>query len=97
MKFVSRKSQLFGLPLPHFISNRKVKDRLFCYIFGQDRKALLQLYNALNHTDYRDEHALQIVTLENVVYMAMHNDVAFLLLGTLDLYEHQNMRGWWPK
>ncbi len=90
MKFVSRKSQFFGLPLPHFISNRKVKDRLFCYIFGQDRKALLQLYNALNHTDYQDEHALQIVTLENVVYMAMHNDVAFLLLGTLNLYEHQS-------
>ncbi len=90
MQFVLRKGRRVRLSLPHFISNRKVKDRLFCYIFEQDRAALLQLYNALNHTDYREEQALRIVTLDNVVYMAMHNDVAFLLLGTLNLYEHQS-------
>ena len=90
MRFVSRKSRLFRLQMPYYFSNRKAKDRLFCYVFEHDRKALLQLYNALNHTDYQDERALQIVTLDNVVYMAMNNDVAFLLLGTLNLYEHQS-------
>ncbi len=70
--------------------NRQVKDRLFCYIFERDRKALLQLYNALNGTDYQDERALRIVTLKDVVYMAMHNDVAFIMAGTLNLYEHQS-------
>ena len=52
------------------------------YFTQTRRKALLQLYNALNHTDYQDEQALQIVTLDGVVYMAMNNDVAFLLVST---------------
>nr|WP_300818015.1 hypothetical protein [uncultured Acetatifactor sp.] len=90
MEFVPRKRRLFRLPLRQFIGNRNVKDRLFCYIFERDREALLQLYNVLNHTDYRDAQALQIVTLDNVVYMSMKNDVAFLLAGALNLYEHQS-------
>ena len=90
MEFVPRKKRRFRLPLRRFIANRNVKDRLFCYIFERDREALLQLYNALNRTDYRDAHALQIVTLDNVVYMSMKNDMAFLLAGALNLYEHQS-------
>lgn len=90
MRFVSWKSRHFRQPLRHYFSNRKVKDRLFCYIFEHDRKALLQLYNTLNHSDYQDEEALQVVTLENVVYMSMNNDLAFLLTDTLNLYEHQS-------
>jgi len=73
-----------------FFVNRKVKDRLFCYIFEKDRKALLQLYNALNGTDYQDESALRIVTLNNAVYISMNNDSAFVLAWTLNLYEHQS-------
>lgn len=90
MRFIPWRKQLYRLQLPYYFSNRKAKDRLFCYVFEHDRKALLQLYNALNHTDYQDEQALQIVTLDGVVYMAMNNDVAFLLVGTLNLYEHQS-------
>ena len=90
MRFRSRRERLFRLPLRHFFGNRKVKDRLFCYIFEKDKKALLELYNALNGTDYQDERALQVVTLENVVYMSMNNDLAFLLTDTLNLYEHQS-------
>lgn len=90
MEFVPRKNRLFRLPLRRFFGNRNVKDRLFCYIFERDRAALLQLYNALNHTDYRDPQALQVVTLDNVVYMSMKNDMAFLLAGALNLYEHQS-------
>ena len=33
---------------------RDVKDRLFRYLFEKDREALLDLYNALNETEYRD-------------------------------------------
>nr|WP_300767572.1 hypothetical protein [uncultured Acetatifactor sp.] len=90
MEFVPRRKRLFRLPLRRFVANRNVKDRLFCYIFERDREALLQLYNALNRTDYRDAQALQIVTLDNVVYMSMKNDMAFLLAGALNLYEHQS-------
>lgn len=90
MQYISWNRRHLRLPLRYFFSNRKVKDRLFCYIFEQDRKALLQLYNYLNGTDYKDEHALQIVTLDNVVYMSMNNDIAFLITGNLNLYEHQS-------
>ena len=39
--------------------HRNVKDRLFRFIFGNDRKALLELYNALNGTDYREAGELK--------------------------------------
>ncbi len=69
---------------------RNVKDRLFCYIFEKDRSALLELYNALNGTDYVDPDALKIVTVENVIYLSMKNDLAFTISGVLNLYEQQS-------
>lgn len=73
---------------PHI--NRKYKDRLFCALFGQDREALLQLYNALNGTAYTDSSQLTVVTLDNIIYMKMVNDLAFVIAGVLNLYEHQS-------
>ena len=70
--------------------NRKVKDRLFRFLFEKDREALLQLYNALNGTAYRDASRLRIVTIESVVYIVMKNDLAFVMAGVLNLYEHQS-------
>jgi len=70
--------------------NRKVKDRLFRFIFENDKEALLQLYNALNGTDYKDTADIEIVTLEDIVYMSMKNDVAFIIAEVLNLYEHQS-------
>lgn len=67
-----------------------VKDRLFRYLFEKDRNALLDLYNALNGTDYRDPSQLEIVTIESVVYVVMRNDLAYILSGTLSMYEHQS-------
>ena len=69
---------------------RNVKDRLFRYIFEKDKEALLQLYNALNGTDYRDPEALRIMTIESVIYMSMKNDLAFSISGVLNLYEEQS-------
>ena len=69
---------------------RNVKDRLFRFLFVNDKEALLQLYNALNGTDYHDVSQLQVVTLENAVYVVMKNDLAFVLSGTLNMYEHQS-------
>lgn len=69
---------------------RNVKDRLFRYLFGNDREALLDLYNALNETEYRDPSQLEIVTIESAVYVVMKNDLAYILSGTLSMYEHQS-------
>ena len=69
---------------------RNVKDRLFRFLFEKDREALLELYNALNGTAYKDPSRMEIVTIESAVYVAMKNDLAYILSGTLNLYEHQS-------
>ncbi len=55
-----------------------------------DRENLLSLYNAINGTAYEDPAALEIVTLENAIYMGMKNDLAFIVATELFLYEHQS-------
>ena len=47
------------------------------------------IYNGLNGTNYQNEENLEIYTLENAVYMGVKNDVSFLLMSELNLYEHQ--------
>lgn len=70
-------------------ANRKYKDTVFRMLFS-DRKNLLSLYNAVNGSAYEDEAALEIVTLENAIYMGMKNDLAFIVDTGLFLYEHQS-------
>jgi len=70
-------------------AKREYKDSLFRMIFS-DKKKLLDLYNAVNNTHYTNEEELQIVTLENAIYMNMKNDLAFLLDFRLNMYEHQS-------
>ena len=57
-------------------------------IFNAKRE-LLSLYNALNDTNYDNEDDLEIVTLENAVYMSMKNDISCLLDMNLQIYEQQ--------
>ena len=47
----------------HYKVHRQIKDRLFRFLFEKDRDALLQLYNALNGTNYQDPSMLQVVTM----------------------------------
>jgi hypothetical protein len=56
----------------------------------REKRELLALYNAVNGTDYDNPDDLEIVTLENAVYMNMKNDLAFLIEASLHLYEHQS-------
>ena len=71
----------------------KVYDSLFIAVFGKDsersKRWRLELYNALNNTNYTDPNALKLNTLENVLFIKMHNDVSFLIDSQLTLYEHQ--------
>lgn len=71
----------------------KVYDHLFIAIFGKDtersKRWRLELYNALNNTNYTDPDALELNTLENVLFIKMHNDVSFLIDSQMTLFEHQ--------
>lgn len=68
---------------------RKYKDILFRFIF-KDKKELLQLYNAINGTSYKNPDDLLITTMEDVIYIGMKNDLSFLIANEINLYEHQS-------
>ena len=69
--------------------NRLYKSRLFVMIF-EDKRNLLELYNAVSGKHYEDPELLEINTLENAIYMSMRNDLSFLIDPRLSLYEHQS-------
>jgi hypothetical protein len=73
-------------------TNNTHKDRLFCMIFGREenKDCTLSLYNAINGSSYSDPSKIEIYTIDDVLYMSMHNDVAFILRDVLSLYEHQS-------
>lgn len=73
---------------PPQIPNRNYKDTLFRKIF-KNPKDLLTLYNAVNGTNYQNPDDLEIVTLENAIYMNTKNDLAFIIDCRMGLYEHQ--------
>lgn len=65
------------------------KDRVFRLLF-KDKRRLLELYNALNGTDYDNADELVVNTLENAIYVKMKNDVSFVVESNMCLYEHQS-------
>lgn len=68
---------------------RNYKDTLFRKIFS-DKTNLLSLYNMMSGKNYTDPDLLEIVTLDNAIYMNMKNDLAFLIDCSLHMYEHQS-------
>jgi hypothetical protein len=75
-------------------NNRQYKDRLFKAIFGRNTKESkqwrLDLYNAMNSTDYKNPDDLKLTTIENVIYITMKNDISFLIGSQMNLYEQQS-------
>ena len=78
-----------GTSLLKVVVNRKHKDVLFRIIF-RDKGKLLELYNAVNGTNYKNVEELEIITLEDAIYMNVKNDIAFLIGSQINLYEHQS-------
>ena len=73
----------------HVFVQKKYRDALFRRIFNE-KPVLLELYNALNQTDYDDADELIFYTIDDVIYLGYKNDVSFIVRGTLNLYEHQS-------
>ena len=74
--------------------NRRYKDSVFVDLFGEDKNAksnFLSLYNALHGTNFDTSTELEQLSLEQVMYMAFRNDVAYLIDGKIiALTEHQS-------
>ena len=68
---------------------RTYKDSVFRKRFNS-KKRLLELYNALENTDYGEEAEVEIITLDNAIYHGVRNDVSFTINGKHAVFiEHQ--------
>ena len=68
---------------------RNYKDTVSRMLFQKPENAL-SLYNALNGTDYTDASQITFNMLDNAIYMGMQNDISFLIMNEVNLYEHQS-------
>lgn len=74
------------------IPNLQYKDALFKFIFGNEehKEYALSLYNAINGSNYENYEDIKIVTLNDIVYISMKNDVGILFNNTINLWEQQS-------
>jgi hypothetical protein len=71
-------------------AKRKYKDSVFTSLF-KDKKRLLELYNALDGTSYKNPNIININTLEGVLFPDRQNDISFTIGDKLVvLIEHQS-------
>ena len=68
---------------------RNYKDTVSRMLFREPENAL-SLYNALNGTSYTDVSQITFNMLDNAIYMGMQNDISFLIMNEVNLYEHQS-------
>lgn len=69
--------------------NREYKSDVFSLLL-KDQQNALDLYNAINHSDYTDPAMVEICTLDRGVSLSVRNDAAFVLDMNLSIYEHQS-------
>ena len=70
--------------------NREYRDSVFRMLFN-DKKKLIELYNAVFDTDYGPDTPIDIKTIEDVLFVHMKNDIAFTLDNKfIVLTEHQS-------
>ena len=69
---------------------RNYKDTVFVTVFHEKAK-LIELYNAIFDTDYDENTAIDIVTIKDVLFRTLKNDVSFVLdKRFVVLVEHQS-------
>ena len=76
-----------GLVLPAHM--RTYRDAVFRLVFN-DKKSLLELYNALTDRSYTNPDDLIITTLNENIYISMNNDVSFIIGSELVLTDQQS-------
>ena len=69
--------------------NREYKSSSFVRIFSIPEHAL-SLYNTIRNSDYKDSSLIEFNTIDNFLYLSMKNDVSFIFMNEMHLYEHQS-------
>ena len=71
------------------MTNRKIRDTVFCHYMSTPAH-LLELFNALNGTDYKNPTNININTLEGSFFSNIKNDISFMMDNlVIVLIEHQ--------
>lgn len=55
----------------------------------QHNKYALDVYNSLNHSNYKNPEDLQVYILESGISLSIRNDASFIIYNHLCVYEHQ--------
>jgi hypothetical protein len=69
--------------------NREYKSDVFSMLM-EDKVNAMQVYNAVNGSDYDDPELVEICNLDRGVSLSIRNDAAFFLDASLSIYEHQS-------
>ena len=69
--------------------NRQYKSDVFSMLLEEPKNAL-EVFNAVNGTDYDDPSKVEIYLLDKGVSLSIYNDASFILDMNLSLYEHQS-------
>ena len=69
--------------------NREYKSDVFSMLMREPGYAL-EVYNALNQSDYRDPGLVEVCNLERGISLSVRNDAAFILDMNLSVYEHES-------
>ena len=72
------------------MANKEYKSDVFSMLL-QDKKRAMEIYNAINGTDYNDPELVEMTTLDDKSFsLTVRNDASFILDANLSLYEHQS-------
>ena len=72
------------------MANKEYKSDVFSMLL-QDKKRAMEIYNAINGTDYADPELVEMTTLDDKSFsLTVRNDASFILDANLSLYEHQS-------
>ena len=65
---------------------------MFKFLFGnpEHKDWTLGLYNAVNGSSYDKPDDIEFNTIDDAVYLGMRNDVSFIILNEINLWEHQS-------
>lgn len=69
--------------------NREYKSDVFSMMLRIPEYAL-DVYNAMNGSDYTNAELIEIILLENGISLSIRNDASFFISNYLNLYEHQS-------
>jgi hypothetical protein len=69
--------------------NREYKSDVFSMLM-EDKRNALQVYNAVNGSDYEDPELVEICSLDRGISLTIRNDAAFVVDANLSVYEHQS-------